>query len=349
MPDGWEATYGLILLSDDSAADPDGDGRTNFEEYLDGTDPTVADALVPTNLVAGTQTDSTIELTWTAIPPVGGTGSYEIYFATHINGPYTFVGTTADETVESFTITGLMPFTLYYFKLRTVLPGPLYSDDTPVVSQGTLSSSPAPTPYAPSQLAGTWRMHNLRSGDAPQVTGWMHGSLVLDAAGNGTYSTIDSDGFADSGAVQMNLTEHGLFFEAIPALNIHGAVSSDRQLIVSTQNNGSGGYELSVFVKQDPAVTYAPADMAGTWYVHQLVSGDFSAVPSQWTGWTHSTVTIDATGAYTLTNGVEPAGPFPDSSGSFTITADGVMSEVGYLSFHGVMNAAKNLVVFTEE
>jgi subtilisin family serine protease len=39
MADDWETEYGLNPSIDDSAADPDGDGYTNFEEYKDRTDP----------------------------------------------------------------------------------------------------------------------------------------------------------------------------------------------------------------------------------------------------------------------------------------------------------------------
>ena len=39
MPDGWEVEYRLDPLKDDASADPDKDGKTNLEEYLDGTDP----------------------------------------------------------------------------------------------------------------------------------------------------------------------------------------------------------------------------------------------------------------------------------------------------------------------
>jgi subtilisin-like proprotein convertase family protein len=40
MPDGWEVQYGLDPLADDASDDLDGDGYTNLEEYIDGTDPT---------------------------------------------------------------------------------------------------------------------------------------------------------------------------------------------------------------------------------------------------------------------------------------------------------------------
>jgi hypothetical protein len=39
MPDGWEAAYRLDPLANDAADDPDKDGKTNLEEYRDGTDP----------------------------------------------------------------------------------------------------------------------------------------------------------------------------------------------------------------------------------------------------------------------------------------------------------------------
>ena len=41
MPDDWEKKYGLDAnQADDNSSDKDGDGYTNVEEYLNGTDPT---------------------------------------------------------------------------------------------------------------------------------------------------------------------------------------------------------------------------------------------------------------------------------------------------------------------
>lgn len=43
MSDAWELANGLNVGVDDSAGDPDGDGRTNIEEFLASTDPNKAD------------------------------------------------------------------------------------------------------------------------------------------------------------------------------------------------------------------------------------------------------------------------------------------------------------------
>lgn len=51
MPDEWEVANGLDPLTDDSLLDDDvggGDGRSNLQEYLDGTDPNTHDEYNPT-------------------------------------------------------------------------------------------------------------------------------------------------------------------------------------------------------------------------------------------------------------------------------------------------------------
>ena len=43
MRDGWEYDNGLDPLADDANLDPDGDFRTNLQEYQMGSDPHISD------------------------------------------------------------------------------------------------------------------------------------------------------------------------------------------------------------------------------------------------------------------------------------------------------------------
>jgi hypothetical protein len=46
MPDGWEVANGLNPTNPgDASEDSDGDGQSNLQEYLNGTDPNVSDSL----------------------------------------------------------------------------------------------------------------------------------------------------------------------------------------------------------------------------------------------------------------------------------------------------------------
>jgi hypothetical protein len=65
------------LASDDA----DGDGASNLQEYLAGTDPTNPNSVF--RLSAATSVNSTISLTWLVVPGK----SYQIQYKTNLNDP----------------------------------------------------------------------------------------------------------------------------------------------------------------------------------------------------------------------------------------------------------------------
>ncbi len=98
MPDGFEALNGLNPNADDSALDLDGDGRTNLQEYQQGTNPAVVEIIdsEPNNSIAQAQSlDGFFNLSYSpdigdatqntsqSIPHVtvigSGDGSYDYY------------------------------------------------------------------------------------------------------------------------------------------------------------------------------------------------------------------------------------------------------------------------------
>jgi Leucine-rich repeat (LRR) protein len=76
--------------------------------------------VAPENFTSGIPEITSIPLSWTAIAYTSYTGGYEIYYSQTPGGPYTLFETTEDKTVETATVTGLAPYTDYYFIIRTV-------------------------------------------------------------------------------------------------------------------------------------------------------------------------------------------------------------------------------------
>ena len=81
IPDAWEALYGLTGANAAADADPDGDGRTNLQEYNAGTNPIVAENYLASSSVSPAHTvDTWIESTaiggWTLVEVWGVSGLF---------------------------------------------------------------------------------------------------------------------------------------------------------------------------------------------------------------------------------------------------------------------------------
>jgi len=89
MPDAWESEFfGVTSFgsSDNSSSDFDGDGYTDLEEYLYGTNPTDGAPLPPT---APSTTSQSAEEPWLPVPPTGLLQSQPILANTIVPASYT--------------------------------------------------------------------------------------------------------------------------------------------------------------------------------------------------------------------------------------------------------------------
>jgi hypothetical protein len=66
LPDQWEIANGLNRFVNDAALDPDGDGRSNLAEFLDGTDPQSSASLLAITSVRISTANQFI-ITWSGV------------------------------------------------------------------------------------------------------------------------------------------------------------------------------------------------------------------------------------------------------------------------------------------
>lgn len=228
----------------------------------------------------------------------------------------------------------------------------------------TMKRDPAVS-YSMSDLAGTWDQHMIRAGrtliDATgTIAGttnlWERGVETWDASGNMTgTSGAASDGsyqtFVDSG---QEISASGIITDpAVPTL--YGVMSTSKDLVVTSKTAGNGiDVVMSIFQKQDPAVTFTSADLAGTWERHSIKAGrtitdiTTGSITSTTNNWSRSVETWDASGNVVEVSGAwSEAGAYGLGAGTQSITTNGVITTPDMPTFHGVMSASKDLVVST--
>jgi hypothetical protein len=195
--------------------------------------------------------------------------------------------------------------------------------------------------FTTSNLAGTWRLHGLISGDAPQFTSWMHGTVTASANGSFSYSIYDVEGPSpETGSAVASLTSDGVF--TVPGdPSAHGVMSNDKSLVVFTMNDGGGGHSLCIMQKRSTA-TFSANDLPGIWHLHGLAAGD----SPQWTGWLRGDAEVRSSGRLSVAL-VRSDGSTDRMTDTVQISSDGVITLAGVPSAHGVMSDDKSLVVLT--
>lgn len=77
--------------------------------------------IAPTGVTATALSSSSVKINWTPITYIGNSGYYQVKYATTSGGAYTNASsTTTDKSASTFTVTGLLPNTNYYFVVETV-------------------------------------------------------------------------------------------------------------------------------------------------------------------------------------------------------------------------------------
>jgi hypothetical protein len=197
--------------------------------------------------------------------------------------------------------------------------------------------------FTTSDLEGSWEIHMLTSGDYPQWTGWICGTLNIDISGNSRFSSINrSDGYsALPGDVKTAISPFGVVTFA--GTDFHGVMNSQKDMIVGVMSDSGGGYDLVIYSKRRTS-TYNTSDLEGTWYAHALDSGD----APQWIGWYYSELDVNSVGNFTVVSCLNSDGRTDFwIDDSLSITNAGIVSVGSNPSGHARMNDNKDLIVAT--
>jgi len=110
--------------------------------------------------------------------------------------------------------------------------------------------------FTTNDLEGTWYMHGLVSGDASQWTGWYYATMNIDSSGNfTTTSYLNSSGETTGvGSGTINITSDGIVTIS-DQLSSHGIMNLGKDMIVLTMDDGGGGYDLIVGVKNEESMS----------------------------------------------------------------------------------------------
>jgi len=189
-------------------------------------------------------------------------------------------------------------------------------------------------------LAGTWDFHGLCAGYPPAWSGWAYGKGHITGGGELIFDSIIRSNQDEAVPLPSTVT-----ITPAGVVDIgHGIMNSDKNLIVHTMSDGGGGYSLGAFTKR--ISSFDLADLAGTWMVHGLVSGN-TPDSGDWIGWNRFTLAIGSNGGMTITSFRDSDGDTTVPQGSFyaTVTPPGIMT-FGY--FHGAIAEGSELFVGVE-
>lgn len=205
----------------------------------------------------------------------------------------------------------------------------------------------AGTTYSMTDLAGTWQFHSLVEGDnsVSSWTGWMHGTLSINASGNTNYIDViksdGSDNLANAGTISISpdgsitMSNDNTF---------HGYLSADKSTLIITMTDGGGGYNLTVAQKEIPGVTYTTADLQGAWKMHGLMNGGTYALHNVWM---RALFTVNENGYGEVSNVSASDGDNYFGEGAVSISESGVITLDWDDTFHGYMSGDKRTIYET--
>ena len=248
------------------------------------------------------------------------------------------------------------------FELDNTADGQMISLGMVSPDMGTGKATPAITPplmmgrganaMVPPSLAGSaFSMDNMVGSSWGYNTmmtsgtmGWEHGTLSFDNNGLGHMTGIVRNGTPlparDNVPYTMSLS--GMLFH--PGDNtFQCVVSRDMSLMVATFTDNTGGPSMMINQRRGGTFHTDGSDMTGTWRFQRLTAGSDNVT----SGWAYGTMQF-VFGSASITSMTTNAGLGGGGNFAFSMDNNGIMSNAGDPSFHGVMSMDKSMIVATD-
>jgi fibronectin type 3 domain-containing protein len=288
--------------------------------------------------VTGAAGAGAVTITW---PAVATATSYNAYYSTSPSVTIA-TGTKVTGATSGSSIPNLVRGIPYYFVVTALNAG----GESGVSNEVTATPNPPNPVFSQADLAGTWNVRVLRSGAS---SGWYLSTISVDNT-TGNVSVLGTSGPLTPPAVSaLSITagtgvSGGVVTETGASSNptFHGKMSSGKTLIVGTSTQGTS-FDLHVFVKRVPGVTFGSADLASkTFKYHRIYSGSSQI-------WEIGTGSTNASGLITFSSQEDKNGPIDPVSPATTLSVDGtgIVTIVAEPTFTGVMSPDKKIIVGT--
>ena len=174
--------------------------------------------------------------------------------------------------------------------------------------------------------------------------GWEHGTLSFDNNGLGHMTGIVRNGasLSDRSDIPYHMSLSGMLLNSGDS-TFQCVVSGDMSVIVGTFTDNNGGPAMMIAQKRGGVYQTDGSDMTGTWRFQRLTAGGDNTT----SGWAYGTMTF-VSGNASITSMTTNAGPGGGGTFTFSMDGNGIMTETGDASFHGVMAQDKSMIVATD-
>jgi len=174
--------------------------------------------------------------------------------------------------------------------------------------------------------------------------GWEHGTLFFDNNGLGHMTDIFRNGTsqANRNNIPYTMSLSGMLLNPGDD-TFQCVVASDRSLMVATFTDSTGGPAMMIGQRRGATFQTNGSDMDGTWKFQRFTAGNDNIT----SGWAYGTMGINA-GFAGITSITTNNGPGTTGNFTFSMNANGIMTQIGNASFYGVMSMDKSMIVATD-